>query len=279
MPRVKVNGTELYYQIDDSVGTTRTSSLHQEPVLILANGIFQRVEAWEPLMPYLQGFTILRYDMRGQGRSAVSEGVYSPELHADDLAALLQALNIENYHLLGLSNGGVIAQVFASRQPAGLQKLILLCTTPRLDPLIRAKVESWQLALEWGGTKGRLRMALPWIWGRAFLESHPEIASAESIDQMFVAAPTQEAQHNLMEGFFTLTDLRSSLSNITAPTLVLSGEEDLLFPPLYSQEIASAIPNAVHHVLPKVGHVAALENTPLLAQEIRSFLAPQEVKA
>lgn len=297
MPRIAVNGTELYYQIDDPLKTTDSpslrprnvkdvadpvgsqaqrasgpASLQRQPVLVLANGIFQRVEAWEPLMPYLQGFRVLRYDMRGQGHSSVPDGAYTPELHADDLQALLEALHIETYHLLGLSNGGVVAQVHASRQPPGLQKLILLCTTSRIDPLIRAKVESWQLALEQGGTKGRLKVALPWIWGRAYLDAHPELLTPEALEQMFAIAPTAQAQKNLLAGFFTLTDLRPALGNINVPTLVLSGEEDLLFPPLYGQEIALAIPGALHHVLPKAGHAASVEVTALLAREIRDFL-------
>lgn len=321
MPEVEVNGTKLYYQLEGS-----------GPVLVLANGIFQRVEAWEPLMPHLQGrspsgrgkprapdgrslsgrgearapegrspsgrgeprapegqspsgreearasggFTVLRYDMRGQGRSAVPEGAYTPELHAQDLEALLAALGLERYHLLGLSNGGVVAQVFAARRPAGLQSLTLLCTTPRLDPLIRAKVESWRLALEWGGTRGRLRVALPWIWGRAYLEAHPEMDSPPSLEQMFAAAPTEEAQRNLIAGFLTLGDLRPRLAGVHVPTLVVSGEEDLLFPPCYGQEIAEAIPGARHHVLSAVGHVAVLEDTPGLARLLHEFL---EVRA
>ncbi|RIH87386.1 alpha/beta fold hydrolase [Calidithermus roseus] len=279
MPEIAVNGTKLYYQLEGS-----------GPVLVLANGIFQRVEAWDPLMPHLRGrspserdeacapggFTVLRYDMRGQGRSAVPEGAYTPELHAQDLEALLEALGLERYHLLGLSNGGVVAQVFASQRPRGLQSLILLCTTPRLDPLIRAKVESWRLALEWGGTMGRLRVALPWIWGRAYLEAHPEVNSPSSLEQMFAAAPTEAAQHNLITGFLTLGDLRPRLAGVNVPTLVVSGEEDLLFPPRYGQEIAQAIPGARHHILSAVGHVAALEDTSSLARLIRSFL---EVKA
>lgn len=266
MPRLAINGTELYYQIDSS------ARYGQNPVLVLVNGIFQRTEAWEPLMPYLQGFRVLRYDMRGQGQSAVPEGAYTPELHADDLQILLQMLSIESYHLLGLSNGGIVAQVLAARKPKGLEKLILLCTTPRVDPLIRAKLESWQLALEWGGTKGRLQIALPWIWGRTYLETHPEINTPASLNQMLAVAPTVEAQQNLMAGFLSLGDLRPQLTHIQVPTLVLSGEEDLLFPPSYSQEIADTLPRAVHRVLPNVGHVAALENTALLMQEIASFL-------
>jgi 3-oxoadipate enol-lactonase len=258
-----VNGLELFYQLDGPAN---------RPVLVLANGIFQRVEAWEPLMPYLEPFRVLRYDMRGQGRSDVPEGAYTPGLHADDLEALLQALNIKTYHLLGLSNGGIVAQVHASRRPPGLRNLILLCTTSRVDPLVRAKVESWQLALGWGGTEGRLRIALPWIWGRAYLEAHPEIAGEASLEQMKLAAPTVTAQQNLMAGFFTLSDLRPQLDHITVPTLVLSGEDDLLFPPRYGQEIAEAIPGARLEVLPRVGHAAPLEDAAALARHVHNFL-------
>lgn len=272
MPKVAVSKTELFYQIDEPVGTQGFAPSTDQPTLVLANGIFQRVEAWEPLMPYLEGFRMLRYDMRGQGRSGVPKGTYTPELHADDLEALLQALNIEIYHLLGLSNGGVVAQVYASRRPPGLHTLILLCTTSRIDPLIRAKVESWQQALEWGKTKGRLKIALPWIWGRAYLEAHPELLTPQALEQMFTIAPTEEAQKNLLAGFFTLTDLRPAIRNIDAPTLVLSGEEDLLFPPIYSEEIAQAIPGARHQVLLKAAHAAAVEVPELLARAVREFL-------
>ncbi|WP_223299636.1 alpha/beta fold hydrolase [Meiothermus taiwanensis] len=152
MPELSVNGTTLFYRLDGP---------ERGPWLVLLNGIFQRTEAWEPLMPYLQGFRVLRYDMRGQGQSAVPPGPYPPGLHADDLAALLEALGITRYHLLGLSNGGVVAQVHGARQPAGLEKLILLCTTPRLDPLLRAKVESWRQALAWGAPAGACRLPCP----------------------------------------------------------------------------------------------------------------------
>lgn len=266
MPLIGINNTELYFQID-TVGTPSN-----QPTLVLANGIFQRVEAWEPLMGYLEGLSVLRYDMRGQGRSAVPEGAYTPELHADDLEALLAALNIPNYSLLGLSNGGVVSQVFAARRPSSLHKLILLCTTGYNDGLIRAKVESWRLALEQGGTAARLRTALPWIWGRSFFNAHPELVEAAAFEQMLLAAPTVQAQLNLIAGYLSLDDLRPSNRHIAVPTLILSGQEDLLFPPHYSQDIAVSIDGAVHHVLSQVGHVAPLEDTPALARQIRSFL-------
>ncbi|MFN3391265.1 MAG: alpha/beta fold hydrolase [Meiothermus ruber] len=266
MPEQAINGTTLFYRLDGP---------EEAPCLVLLNGIFQRTEAWEPLMLYLKNFRVLRYDMRGQGQSAVPPGPYPPEQHAGDLAALLEALKIPRYHLLGLSNGGVVAQVYAAQQPAGLEKLILLCTTPHLDPLLRAKVASWRQALAWGGTRGRLQVALPWIWGRAYLEAHPEIADEASLSQMEQAAPTPEAQQNLLDGFLAMEDLRPRLKRVRAPTLVLSGEDDLLFPPCYGQEITAAIPQATHRVLPQVGHVAPVEDTAGLAGAILRFLEVQ----
>lgn len=261
MPKAVVNNTELYYQLEG-----------HGPLLVLANGIFQRTEAWEPLLAFLEGYSVLRYDMRGQGRSAVPPGPYTPQLHATDLLALLQHLGIQHYHLLGLSNGGVVAQVLAAQNPAGLHKLILLCTTSRLDPLLTAKVRSWALALSLGQTAARLQIALPWIWGRAYLEAHPELLSDAALEQMLMAAPTPQAQRHLLQGFLQLGDLRPSLSQVKAPTLVLSGQDDLLFPPLYGLEIAAAIPGAHFEELTSLGHVPIIEDTAYVAQHIRAFL-------
>ncbi|MFX4937286.1 alpha/beta fold hydrolase, partial [Acinetobacter baumannii] len=58
------------------------------PPVVLLNGIFQRLESWDPVLPYLEGYTLLRYDMRGQGGSEAPEGPYPPEVHAEDLLGL-----------------------------------------------------------------------------------------------------------------------------------------------------------------------------------------------
>lgn len=261
MPRIDIGGVELQYQWQG-----------EGPVLVLANGLFQRLEAWEPLVALLGGFRVLRYDMRGQGRSQVTPAPYLPQLHVDDLLGLLKALGVEQYHLLGLSNGGVVGQLLASQQPAGLQKLVLLCTTPRLDPALLAKVQSWKVALQAGGTPTRLKVALPWVWGRPYLEAHPEWLGEMALEQMVLAAPSLEAQHHLLDGFLAMPDLRPLLSQIEVPTLVLSGEEDLLFPPLYGRDIAQRIPVARFEVLPGVGHVPVSENPAGLASVVVPFL-------
>jgi len=240
------------------------------PPLVLLNGIFQRLESWDPVLPHLKGFTLLRYDMRGQGESEAPEGIYTPRVHAEDLLALLNRLGWEKAALVGLSNGGVVAMEAALLAPERFAALVLCCTTPYLDVALRAKVESWLHALKAGGTKLRLRVALPWVFGRSFLEAHPELLAEEGLRNLAAQAPTEAAQERLLLGFLTLNDLRPRLKALALPALVLYGTEDLLFPQAYASDLAQAL-RARLRALP-AGHAAPLETPQAFAQAVRAFL-------
>ena len=97
------------------------------PPVVLLNGIFQRLESWDPVLPHLTGFTLLRYDMRGQGESEAPEGPYPPRAHAEDLLALLDEAKLSRPALVGLSNGGSVAVGAALRAPGRLCGVGLCC--------------------------------------------------------------------------------------------------------------------------------------------------------
>nr|ACS36170.1 esterase precursor [Thermus scotoductus SA-01] len=240
------------------------------PKVVLLNGLFQRLESWDPVVPLLRGYTLLRYDMRGQGESEAPEGLYTPKVHAQDLLALLQELGWEEAFLVGLSNGGIVALQAALMAPTRFRSLVLACTTPHLDPALRAKVESWLHALRAGGTPLRLRVALPWIFGARFLNGHPELLGEEGLRALQAQAPTEAAQERLLLGFLGLKDLRPALKGLGLPALVLYGEEDLLFPRPYALALAEAL-GARLQALP-TGHAAPLEDPRAFAQAVRSFL-------
>ncbi|ULR41679.1 alpha/beta fold hydrolase [Thermus sp. NEB1569] len=240
------------------------------PKVVLLNGLFQRLESWDPVVPLLRGYTLLRYDMRGQGESEAPEGLYTPKVHAQDLLALLQELGWEEAFLVGLSNGGIVALQAALMAPTRFRGLVLACTTPYLDPALRAKVESWLHALRAGGTPLRLRVALPWIFGARFLNGHPELLGEEGLRALQAQAPTEAAQERLLLGFLGLKDLRPALKGLGLPALVLYGEEDLLFPRPYALALAEAL-GARLQALP-TGHAAPLEDPRAFAQAVRSFL-------
>ncbi|WP_114312524.1 alpha/beta fold hydrolase [Thermus caldifontis] len=240
------------------------------PRVVLLNGIFQRLESWDPVVPHLEGYTLLRYDMRGQGESEAPEGFYTPEVHAQDLLGLLEELGWEDATLVGLSNGGIVAIKAALLAPHRLRGLVLACTTPYLDPALRAKVESWLYALRAGGTPLRLRVALPWVFGARFLNAHPELLQEKGLATLMAQAPDDKAQERLLLGFLALEDLRSHLPDLALPALVLYGEEDLLFPKPYAEALAGAM-GARLQALP-TGHAAPLEAPQAFAEALKSFL-------
>lgn len=240
------------------------------PRVVLLNGIFQRLESWDPVVPHLEGYTLLRYDMRGQGESEAPEGFYTPEVHAQDLLGLLEELGWEDAALVGLSNGGIVALKAALLAPHRFRGLVLACTTPYLDPALRAKVESWLYALRAGGTPLRLRVALPWVFGAHFLNTHPDLLEEEGLASLMAQSPNEKAQESLLLGFLALQDLRPELPRLALPALVLYGEEDLLFPKPYAQALAEAL-RAELQALP-TGHAASLEDPPAFARAVRQFL-------
>jgi 3-oxoadipate enol-lactonase len=240
------------------------------PRVVLLNGIFQRLESWDPVLPHLKGFALLRYDMRGQGESEAPEGSYTPKVHAEDLLSLLDHLGWEKAALVGLSNGGIVAVALALLALHRVKALALCCTTPYLDPALRAKVESWLHALRAGGTPLRLRVALPWVFGARFLNTHPELLTEEGLKALLAQAPSEAAQERLLQGFLTLEDLRPGLEGLSLPSLVLYGEEDLLYPRPYALALAESLGGRLQ-ALP-TGHAAPLEDPLAFAREVRAFL-------
>src|SRR5512136_3074629 len=109
MPKIKANGIELYYELHGP---------ETAPVLALSNGILMSTASWAFQTPiFSKHYRLLLYDCRGQGQSDHPAGPYSMELHADDLAALLDALGIARAHIGGISYGAEISVVFALRHP------------------------------------------------------------------------------------------------------------------------------------------------------------------
>ena len=99
--KVKANGVYFNCRVEGASGA---------PWLILSNSLSSNLSMWEPQVPVLsQRFRILRYDQRGHGSSTATEGDYSFDLLSDDVIALMNALNIEHCHFIGLSMGGMTA--------------------------------------------------------------------------------------------------------------------------------------------------------------------------
>jgi 3-oxoadipate enol-lactonase len=247
MPYQSVNGIQLYYEWHGAADAF--------PV-VLINGLLMDTTSWAFQVPaFSQDFRVLLYDCRGQGKSDKPQGPYPQAQHAQDLLGLLDALDISQAHIVGLSNGGTVAMHFTSDHPERVARLVLVDTYAHTDAVMRIKLDSWLAAVEAGGLYLRFDVAKPWVWGRTFLTNNPEIISTLR-DRVEQADP--EAGWALITGTLEY-DIRDRLPNIPAPTLVMVGSEDVLTPPWYAQELASGIPNAELFIVPNAGHALTIE--------------------
>jgi 3-oxoadipate enol-lactonase len=267
MPYHTVNGIRLYYEWHGQPRATPT---------VFINGLLADTTGWafqRPAFPALG--RVLLYDCRGQGQSDKPDAErYPTRQHVDDLVTLLQALNITRANIVGLSNGGAIALSLAAQYPHYVARLVIAATYAHTDTLMAAKLQSWLQALDQGGPAMRFDIAIPWVWGRTFLHQHQH-AVASLRQNAAHANPT--ATRALIAGALDY-DIRPRLPSIPAATLVLVGEEDLLTPPWYAHEIASALPNAQRCLVPNAGHALPIEQPAMLNALTVAFLTQTQAQ-
>jgi 3-oxoadipate enol-lactonase len=260
MPLTHVNNVDLYYELHGP---------ENADVIVLSNGIFMSTASWGFQIAALkQHFRVLVYDCRGMWQSEHPAGPYSMEQHADDLAALLQGLGIEKAHIAGISYGGEISMVFAVQHPEMTRSLIVSSSVSHIEPLLHAIGESWQnaLARQDGGLV--FSVTLPYNFSEQWLQANQAILpnTRARYDQLDCVSGLA-----LMNAFmeFNFTD---QLHRITAPTLVLVGEQDILKTPHYAHIIANNIPGAELVEIPDAGHAVCLEKPGAFNSAFLGFL-------
>lgn len=223
------------------------------PVVVLSHSLGATRAMWDPQVPALaERFRVIGYDTRGHGQSPTPAGPWSVDVLVDDVIALLDRLGVDRAHVAGLSLGGMTGIRLASREPARVLSLAVLCSSAKPDPQVfldRA------VAARSGGTEP---MA-PTVVGRwltpAYAAEHPDLVARL---EAMVAAADDQGYASCCEVVAGL-DLRGDLERIAAPTLVVSGTEDPALPPEHQRVIADGIPGAQLLTLSPAAHLANLE--------------------
>jgi len=165
MPHISVNNQDLYYEI---IGEENTETL------VCVNGLTLDTRSWRPLSQHLKAnYKIISYDCRGQGQSSKPDEVYTPEQHRDDLIALLDALEIQQCHLVGLSNGGLVSMLAAGE--LGKDRILSVSAIDSflgVDAIFKSILASWRHATTVGGNEHKFDVALPWVWSYGYLNEH-----------------------------------------------------------------------------------------------------------
>ncbi|MCA1553408.1 MAG: alpha/beta hydrolase, partial [Chloroflexi bacterium] len=195
-------------------------------------------------------------------------GPYTPEMHARDLAALLDALGIEHAHFVGLSNGGIVLMHFAKLFPERMDRLVFADTFSHVDAVHQAMLDSWRAALVAGGSELRFMVSLPWTWGAEFLSRNRDAVLA--LRDKAAQLPTYSSMH-LIDGGYD-HDARPWLGSIGAPTLIIHGSEDRMDPLKRVHTLHEMIPHSRLLIIEGAGHAAWLEKADEFNRVLLEFL-------
>ncbi|MEU8055335.1 alpha/beta fold hydrolase [Microbispora bryophytorum] len=245
-----VNGITINYELEGEGPET----------VVLVNGLADDLATWEAQVPALldAGLRVLRFDNRGIGASDKPAGPYTSRLLADDAKALVDHLGLTGIHLAGVSMGGVIAQEYALAYPDDLKSLTLACTYAAPGPFCSRMFALWADMAREMGVPTVMRDVGLWAFTVPFFEERPEEAAEfdTAMAEMTMTVEAYLSQLNVIQTH----DTTERLAQLTAPTLVLAGEEDILIPVRLSRRLHEAVPEARWATVPG-GH-ACLWETP-----------------
>lgn len=241
------------------------------PDLVLIHSLGADLGLWDEVVDAFSArYRVLRYDVRGHGRSTAPCGEVSIDLLRNDLRALLDDLHIERAHIAGLSMGGMIAMAFAAAHPARVDRLVLADTASEFDPPIRTAWHERAAAARRDGMATLVEATVERWFPKAFRRSGDRAlervrTSIATIDPQHYAAAGEALEH---------LDLTARLPSIRARTLVAVGELDEAIPPRYSEHLRDRIAGAELRTWPGVGHCPPLQIPGQFAADVLAFLSP-----
>jgi 3-oxoadipate enol-lactonase len=264
MPWADLTDVRAYYEL-----------LGEGEPLLMIPGLGSTCRLWDPVAPELaQSFSLILPDNRDVGKS---RGKRKPRTLSDftaDLVELLDELQVERAHVVGISLGGVIAQTLAVEHPDRVNRLVLMSTAHRFGPYLR----------DISKLLGRCLYKMPYaLFQRtmellgtapAYYDSH-----IDEVEQKIEVVKQDHAPRSAVVTqlrCLAVSEVDERYYRITAPTLVVAGEYDALVPNCYAKRMADEIPGSEFHVLSGCGHNPVTEMPDVTLPLITEFLLRKE---
>lgn len=261
MPHARANGITLYYEMTGS-----------GPAVVLLSGLGADGHFWYQQVPVLSGhFSVIAVDNRDAGRSDKPEQPYTLRAMADDVAGLLDALEIPSAHVVAASMGGFIAQEFALANPERVRRLVLCCTSfggPGSEPI---PSQTLQVLLSRTGDPERdLRAFLALQFGTDYPEQHKR--DIDTYVRWRVNHPQPLASYQRQLAASIKHDMEDRLATLRHPVLILHGGRDQVVPVRNAELLAATLPNATLHIFEDAGHLVLWEYAEQANRMIIEFL-------
>ena len=263
MPKVTANNITLNYEQHGS----------GEPLLLIPFLTAEHACYSFQVPEYSKHFTCISLDLRGTGESDKPQGEYSTEDLADDVAAFMQALDIQSAHVMGLSLGAGVGLLLAAKHPEKIRSLSVHSGWTKTDSFLKTVIEGWQTNAKALGSVHDMviQSILPWCLTPKLYAEKPEYI--QSVCDFVRSRPAQTVPDFILQSNAVLShDIEEQLDTITAPTQITFGSHDMITSTRFAAPMTSRIRNTELVIFDQCAHAALFEKVEEFNQRTLDFL-------
>jgi 3-oxoadipate enol-lactonase len=256
------DGTRIHSQVTGPTGG---------PPVLLIQGLGMNKNGWMlQRVAMATKFRTIAMDNRAAGRSSIPDRPFTLEDMADDAAAVLDFHGVRDAHIVGASMGGAIAQILGVKHPERVRSLTLACTACRNLPWRSELLRHWSDTANVRGVRQWADESARWLVGpRSFRRLAPAIGWLGPLASF---RPSRGFSAQVGAILDTDDSMVAELGRITAPTLVVVGNQDILTPRADSEEIAERIPQSELVVISGAAHGLMIEHASTFNRVVIDFI-------
>jgi pimeloyl-ACP methyl ester carboxylesterase len=248
-------------------------SVGDGPAVLLIAGQGMTVDGWWATIPVLaRSFRVIAFDHRDTGRSSPVRWLYSVAQMADDAVAVLDAAGEQRAHVYGISLGSLVAQEVALRHRNRVRALVLGASSAggwaAYKPSASSFAQTFLVRAGGMGAEEAEWAAIPYTYAERTRRFHPDRIRTDLTHRL--SSPPGALGYLHQAAAVAAHDAYDRLNQVTAPTLVVHGEEDIFVPPANALVLAEKIPGAQLQLWPDAGHMYIIDE-PRADQEIARF--------
>ena len=263
MPKVQARGITMNY---DQQGSG-------EPLVLIPCLAADHACYAFQIADYSKHFTCISVDLRGTGESDKPGGVYSTEMFADDIAALMQAIGVSKAHVAGLSLGAATGIWLAAKYPDRVRSLSLHSGWPKSDAYLKTVVQGWQVMAKAMNSVPEMFIQgiFPWCLTPELYAQKPDYI--QGLSDFVRSRPKQPIDAFIQQSDAVLThDAQAQLGKIRAPTQITFGRHDVVASTRFADRLKNGIGNSELYIFEDCSHAPLYENVPAFNEKTLEFL-------
>ncbi|MBY6199868.1 3-oxoadipate enol-lactonase [Maritalea mobilis] len=252
--------------LDDVTLHVKLEGPEDGPPVLFANSLGTDLRLWDDVVARLpEGLRLIRYDKRGHGLSTCPQAPYTMGALVRDAEGLLDALEVKEAVVVGLSIGGMIAQGLAAKRLDLVRAVVLSNTAPKIGTR-----QMWadRIAQIHSGGLTSMSDAIMERWFSKPFRDSPAVTPWKRMVEV-----TPEAGYAGCSAAIAGTDFYTTTAALRLPALVIAGDQDGSTPPDLVREMADLIPGARYELMRGAGHLPCVEDPETYAAHLTAFLA------